>query len=530
MEENEFITSDKTQSRAIYAIATGQYPNDIYKNTIKGGNKGYAMANSLNNRGLEWKCNTVEDKMDNLVLFPNTAIKENQGLCAISVLEPARNVFAANYDATDPHIWIAKSATDFKYHFNQKDSLEKPKQINNQSKVLRFGCDASNNCHSRIPAEGGGFNGMVDANDDLTDRIDATYKLLDHNKTQGLIDKINDPEYPEDELIEDLQDVGPYLSEKVLIALMNRNQPIDSIEPGNILQANHPHSNRVWPHIENHEPSLHPDSLAKLRQYQDSISPRKHIIDSLHYFKHKKGVNYNNMLYYASTDTSKDVDDVIEHLSGERDHQLRLLLADLYMEQEEYDKAENVFDSIPQHDKETKLLVELRTIQLDLLKDGKTWMDIGSEGYDYEDDLESIAFGDSTVASYQAMAMLELLKDTSYALPFQDKTDTTFKMAPRQEDQAEEEKPVAEEEPSWHYTLHPTLYKNRMIGKIELPEEESGTLRIYSIQGVQAGTFEIEEGTNRIPLNESLHHTGIFIYKVFVDGELKNTDKLVKVH
>jgi hypothetical protein len=69
-----------------------------------------------------------------------------------------------------------------------------------------------------------------------------------------------------------------------------------------------------------------------------------------------------------------------------------------------------------------------------------------------------------------------------------------------------------------------------MIGKIELPEEESGTLRIYSIQGVQAGTFEIEEGTNRIPLNESLHHSGIFIYKVFVDGELKNTDKLVKVH
>lgn len=71
----------------------------------------------------------------------------------------------------------------------------------------------------------------------------------------------------------------------------------------------------------------------------------------------------------------------------------------------------------------------------------------------------------------------------------------------------------------------------RTFAKLQKPsnKRESGYLEIYNIQGAKTGTVNIQEGSNQVPLGNLLPQSGIYIYKVFVNGEIKNTSKLVKI-
>ncbi len=223
-----------------------------------------------------------------------------------------------------------------------------------------------------------------------------------------------------------------------------------------------------------------------------------------------------------------DVDEVIDSLENETDIQLKLLLADLYMGIEEYEDAASIYNNIPVYDRETELMKELRLIQIHILKNGKTWFDIGTEGYDFEDDLMSIAFEDTTIASFQAMAILSLINDTLYPLPFQDKEgEPSAKMSGVSINESLIEKEFESYE--WQYALYPTLIRGELHGMISLPDKEFGFLEIFNIQGMRTGTFKIQEGINQIPLSNSLPQSGIYIYKVFIDNEIKRTAKLVKI-
>lgn len=143
--------------------------------------------------------------------------------------------------------------------------------------------------------------------------------------------------------------------------------------------------------------------------------------------------------------------------------------------------------------------------------------------------LENIAFGDTSVAAFQAMAILEFLNDTIYPKPYQD-IDSSGGSSKRSLEAVNPEKqesmPVND---SRLYKLIPTLIDGREAAVVTLGHEETGFLQLFRIDGVQLGTYNLSAGTNPVNLEKLNMSPGIYIYRVFVAEELKNTDKIVKV-
>ncbi len=76
------------------------------------------------------------------------------------------------------------------------------------------------------------------------------------------------------------------------------------------------------------------------------------------------------------------------------------------------------------------------------------------------------------------------------------------------------------------YKLIPTIIEGNMSGRIELAANEKGVLVLLSSQGIKAASYILNEGLNEIVLN-NLSSSGMYFYKVYVAGEMKNTDKII---
>jgi len=291
-----------------------------------------------------------------------------------------------------------------------------------------------------------------------------------------------------------------------------------------LLIENAPHSNLIWEAIKEANPPINADSLEKLIQYQDSSSARKEIIDSLDVFKLKKGLNYIDMLYYASIDTNYSVEEIKDSLANEKEATLRMLLGDLYLGDGEYSESKVVFDSVKVYFKEEKKLLELRAIQLNLFEDTLSYFDLDSTSVA---DLEEIAFNDTSVAAIEAKSILEFINDTIYPYPYEDKEESSPKrgLSENEEQVQSQEPPISQ---SNIYQLIPTLIAGEMFGFVTLGTDEKGELVIYSIYGKEEKRFTLGEGTNQIALS-FLNAPGIYLYKVTAEGEVKKKDKIVKV-
>ncbi len=79
------------------------------------------------------------------------------------------------------------------------------------------------------------------------------------------------------------------------------------------------------------------------------------------------------------------------------------------------------------------------------------------------------------------------------------------------------------------YKLIPNFFGDDKTGKVTLDTDEQGSLKIYSMDGRLVGDYSLTEGQNTINLSKVLVQNGVYIYKIFVNGQLRKTDKLVAV-
>lgn len=84
-------------------------------------------------------------------------------------------------------------------------------------------------------------------------------------------------------------------------------------------------------------------------------------------------------------------------------------------------------------------------------------------------------------------------------------------------------------EKSSDYKLLPTLVTNNTDGRVALNKDETGELQIFNLHGSLTKVFRLTEGSNTIPLGKHLQQDGVYLYRVWVDGKLKNTDRLVRL-
>jgi len=137
-----------------------------------------------------------------------------------------------------------------------------------------------------------------------------------------------------------------------------------------------------------------------------------------------------------------------------------------------------------------------------------------------------IAFGDTSVAAYQAKAILELINDTLYSFPYEAIDTGSSKVGLTR---PVDDEYIETEVSDLSYKLIPTLIEGKMSGYIQLGKEETGYLQVFDLFGAEIHEFRITQGRNTLPIGEYVHQAGIYIYRVKVDNGIKRSGKLVKI-
>jgi|GEM_PF-3652383 len=79
-----------------------------------------------------------------------------------------------------------------------------------------------------------------------------------------------------------------------------------------------------------------------------------------------------------------------------------------------------------------------------------------------------------------------------------------------------------------YYTLYPTLIKGSTQCNIALNEDESGKLEFVTITGKKINEYQLSEGNNTISFGSQVS-SGVYLYKIWVQNQLKVTGKIIKI-
>ncbi len=540
LQENRFEMPDVANTHfGAYIYRTGDAAAELYKNTFTGGNKNFAMTADGRNRQLTFKCNDVQDEMDNILVLsllnaisgPNEQpeIFEFQGRCSTAPDDPANNKFAPDCDATYTHIWVEQNTRIFKYAYKDV-TREEPLAacVNDLSIVIKDDCGPISTvdaCDSRIDDVGGGITGGSGKTSVLKAAINQLFSNFDHGDTDGLLAMTNDMQTADSIVLDTLFAANGWLSDEVLFAATLRDPKPDSAKLASLLIQNAPHTQWVFSRIEALKTYLPEDSVVLLKQLQDSASARLDSMSLIHIYSHQRATTFNEMLYFARLDTNLSVQDIIDSIEGVRDYRLKMLLTELYMQTGKYGKADTVVAEIPEYDEEAKQYKMLMNILLKTLGDEYYLDTIGGSGYNYLDNLLNIA-ATNTAAGSRAQVILSIVSDSIYLPQFAEKEGSSSKMYILEQLEVTNEK--NELNVTIDYKVHPTIINGETYGWILLGKDESGMLKIYSLQGASQFEIVLKEGVNYIPLN-NIRQKGILIYRVWVNGEIKRNDKLIKI-
>lgn len=77
------------------------------------------------------------------------------------------------------------------------------------------------------------------------------------------------------------------------------------------------------------------------------------------------------------------------------------------------------------------------------------------------------------------------------------------------------------------YKLIPNFYAGQRIGSVTLGEKEGGELKVYGMDGKLLHSFVLQSGLNTLDLTPIGKTKGMYLYKIFVNGTVQHTDKLV---
>ncbi|MDX2003627.1 MAG: T9SS type A sorting domain-containing protein [Chitinophagales bacterium] len=485
IEENSIDLPDDF-SVGIYNINSSPFPNEVYLNIISGEGDGYGIANSLDNSGVFIKCNDIQNEMDHILVLSD-GIREEQGTCQ-TFFTPANNRFNNSCDYTNSaHVFNNPNTDWFKYTFIssagglQPDSLCRS-IVNEYNKCANFGTYGIS-CKSRLANDddsiGIGFDTTINSGiieetiAGLAIDISEQYTFLDKGNTSELLANVRDMDMDDKDLLEVLASADGMLSDEVLLDVMYIRPSIDKASYSHLLLQNSPHSNIAWKEIKSF--GLPADSLAKLEQYQDSVSERKPIIDSLYYLRYAKMDQYAQLLYLAKKGIAYSYEELQEALAEETEPYLQWLLAELYMGQGMAGEATDVLEAIPVRNREINNLKELRAISLEFQENGWTWGSIlhDEEANAYLDEISDIAHRDTSIAAFEAQAILHLLYDSTITEILELKA--VPKTAP----------PMQQENISAPITTGFKVYPNPASDELSIESEKAGSFKVYNVLGVE---------------------------------------------
>jgi hypothetical protein len=139
-------------------------------------------------------------------------------------------------------------------------------------------------------------------------------------------------------------------------------------------------------------------------------------------------------------------------------------------------------------------------------------------------DLVAIA-KECTVKGWYVVQARNIMNVISGQLLYYDDNCDDTKVSSRMANAEETKVPVTE--PKRSFTLFPNPNNGNMTMIYDLGKDSNAGMNLYDVTGKLINTYDLQNGSGAIEINEAQLHNGIYFYHILVNGNIVNTNKIV---
>ncbi len=497
VENNNFNTLFNTSTYGAIVVnsndgGTTADANEIYRNTFDGfdysataalANVQMSNGNQVTNTGLTFRCNSFNDSKNFDILTTLGGISPFQGACIITSSGPhaqANNLFSST-PAAIGDFWSTNSDL-FQMNYRYEDGLgtyltePRPGQYNLINTTISD-CGVFDPLTS-CPAKRFDVSKIVLKEKSIEAKSNAEIlaELIDGGNKEGLISQINSNLDPGQILNLMLQE-SPYLSDEVLMALINRTPKLPQGILKQIILANSPVTDIVLNELENS--NISKGIMDNIYEVQNGISERNNLESEINYWYLESDLQLTELVrLYLHDTTIVNGQDSVKFLLRESDKQInnKLRLSSLLIKMLQYDSAQVLIDELKLENNEA--IIDFCEYQELLISLENTYKKV----FTIEDDIlarnkaeEKSNKENGRKECYGSTAMLKRVVNQEYQeyIPF---VLVAKSMSIENEDNSLSiQKPLV--------TIFPNPAKDFVTIELMQPESELSIVRIYDLTG-----------------------------------------------
>ncbi len=543
IERNVFnsITTDPDAAQfGLNIINSGDQEHEAYLNDFDGllagivvqqQNQNHNTENGGNDSdvGLELRCNDFSDTTYDIALTNNASIANLQGdyiQSPTDVTAPAGNVFEPNNDGNENDYFVGIDSEWFVYlhhdEGNQNIPYVKPESIDIQDVTNVRQEDVPYTIREDVcPINGSSILSATNNRVKVLEKRSIIEELkldldqtVDGGNTAGLISIINNPSYSDIEVRNTLQQISPYLSNAVLTACIERDQPLNVWVLCEIMLANSPLHFSVLEIYEEELPlPVQLDNLLWLYQSgSSSMNVMKSQIKSQVRSKERALNAYTENVAFAEDSEINEARKLI--LEGEETNRKIRSLVTLDIQEEKLGSAQALVDSYePKTEKDN--FKEYVTLFLSL--DRSEGNSLITEGQISE--IRDIASGDKTMRIAAAAFLEELTGEILYPQP----------VAPSESSRAPVR--VAKERTlDKLVSVFPNPANSYFYVTYVLPIQfSSASLEVYDLKGSLVNRVDVSNGIGMEYMDSRNLSNGTYIALFLVDGQKVSEEKITVI-
>ncbi|HEX8514942.1 MAG TPA: T9SS type A sorting domain-containing protein [Bacteroidia bacterium] len=487
----------------------GDGTGNAYKNTFANANVG--LQAELDNKGgfsysgLQYKCNEFNSRISYDVVVPayngflppvNTLLR-SQGLCN-QPGNQAGNIYTPCSASQDVQLKFDFQSEFDNFDFIYRDQAGKISCASNPSFVVPCPANDDNSCPSNLNicyTIACLLTTHTTASAQALSSSNSYNSLLDGGNTAALLEQINS-NIPEGALKQSLMDKSPYLSDEVLLAMLNRSNPM---APGHIQQitlANSPLTKPVMTAVQ--EEGLPEGIFNRIAAAQTGVSPRMEKENEVSYYAFQEKLAEVNVkqayLEMDNLDSLKIVALKDTTLAG-LFKLMEVLLAKGDLAAAQLCRSKIISKEIPHISDQCRFL----STRLNLALEGKTWFDMSSA----QASLIEQIYLNNPLTAINARAVLSMTKGLKYErYPF----DLQFNHTMLPHDPISN---IQQEELS-KLKVFPNPAADILTIEIKLQENENAELCIYNLLGDEISK-RVVTGSNLLTLDISEYSNGIYM-------------------
>ncbi|MFH0895987.1 MAG: C25 family cysteine peptidase [Bacteroidota bacterium] len=396
--ENDFTM----QNLSLVIDNSGTQANEIYRNYVHHGNIGI-QAQGINGNttgGLQLKCNNFYGT--NAVNFGITGnIAPVQGYCS-DAATPAGNRFSQQGGSWD--IFANSSVAPFTYNYHNTayyilDNFTVSNVYPNQC-LVSFNTTTS--CPSKITTGGTNTTALKAAIAQSQTQLNQAQTLIAAGNTTTLLNTASSGSAVQAKNA--ILAVSPYTSDAVLIAAVNRNNPLPPGHLKDVIVANSPVTTPVMDAI--NSKSIPIGIKRQILNAQTGVSARETVEKEIAALQTSIGLQQDELIRaYMADSTINGTDSTIVYLVAQNDPTTKTLLCDAYLTKNDCNAALAIVNQMPSGTQDEQYMKQLYELKANLCSQGKTYFDITPT----EKSLVETIAQSNTDASIQAKAILVLL-------------------------------------------------------------------------------------------------------------------------